>query len=136
MSRGPIGNPYHFVRLYFIFSSFIPLSLTAIDSLPFIYCPQTALGLKCQNVFRESDIPPSAFLISHLPLYFSPSVSLFNSLVSLSSPSLPLSLSLPLSVELEIKPCHLPTHRTLLCSLGCESAHYSNKYLRSVRGIF
>lgn len=41
----------------------------------------------------------------------------------------------PFSAELEIKHCHLPTHCTLLCSLGCESAHYSNKYLRGIRGI-
>lgn len=60
-------------------------------------------------------------------------LSLFNSLVSLSS--FPPSLSQLLSVELKIKPCHLPTYRTDLCSLGCESAHYSNKYLRGVRGI-
>lgn len=139
MSRGPIGNPYHFVRLYFIFSCFIPLSLTAIDSPPFIYCLETALGLKCQNVFffffRESDTPPSGFLISYLALH-SPLSPLFlvNSLVSLSAHSPP-ALFLP-SVELEIKPCHLPTHCTLpLCSLGNESAHYSNKYLRGVGGI-
>lgn len=86
-------------------------------------------------MFLGNPIPPSAFLISCLALYFFPLVflSLFNSLVSLSA--LPPSLSQFLSVELKIKLCHLPTYRTDLCSLGCESAHYSNKYLRGVRGI-
>lgn len=79
----------------------------------------------------------------YLHLLFSSHILLFISLLllSLSFSLIPLSHFPPLlppafpSVGLEIKPCHLPTHCTLLCSLGCESAHYSNKYLRGVRGI-
>lgn len=80
----------------------------------------------------------------YLHLLFSSHILLFISLLllSLSLSLIPLSRFPPLlppafpSVGLEIKPCHLPTHCTLLCSLGCESAHYSNKYLRGVRGIY
>lgn len=91
---------------------------------------------KCFFFFLENPIYLHLASSSHIWLFIplSPPLFLVNSLVSLSAHSPP-ALFLP-SVELEIKPCHLPTHRTLpLCSLGNESAHYSNKYLRVVGGI-
>lgn len=84
ISNGPIGNPYHFVLLYFIFIFPISSSLTIIDSSLRIYSLETAVGFKCQNVFRKLIHPCSPWLILGL----------------LPSPSLSLSVFPPLSLSL------------------------------------
>lgn len=133
VSRGPIGNPYHFVGLYFIFSCVRVRVITDCYWSSSLYLlPGTALGLKCQNVFREFDVPPSGFLIfliSASPIPLTQPKSLHS-----LPPSLPPSLSL-LQQSWKLNPAIFPPTVPVCCSLGNESAHYSNKYLWGVEGI-